>query len=116
MSRRLQDDYMDSSDIEDDLTWEVDQEVPKRGEEEDDEEEEEEEGEQDRRKGRGADIDWRIAGHFGCQEEFNGSEIMKDIKGTMTKKKTYETAIARVEHYCCKYSKKTAFKVCPVQY
>ena len=34
----------------------------------------------------------------------------------MSRKKQYMTELAEVSNFCCKYSKKAGYKVCPVQF
>ena len=99
--------YSDASEL--DEVCEVTEEVR---EEEDDKEDKEnvEEEEGEKKRGRGPDISWRELDLFRNDDHFATSKVKQEIKKIVTKKKVYNNGQARVENYCCTYSKRAGFK------
>ena len=92
-------DYVDQSDFED----------------QEDEFEDAEEGQQEPvKRGRGPDKEWFEEGVFDNKASFAESEFKKNLDKEITKKCGYDTVQARLEFYCCKHSKRKAYKPCPV--
>ena len=79
-------------------------------------EDREEEFEEVRKKGRGADLVLEEYASFEKPEVFKASDIFKEIKELMTKKKDWKTMEARKQQYVCKYSQRRGYKVCRRQY
>ena len=79
-------------------------------------EDREEEVEEVRKKGRGADLVLEEYASFEKPEVFKASDIFKEIKELMTKKKDWKTMEARKQQYVCKYSQRRGYKVCCRQY
>ena len=79
-------------------------------------EDREEEVEEVRKKGRGADLVLEEYASFEKPEVFKASDIFKEIKELMTKKKDWKTMEARKQQYVCKYSQRRGYKMCRRQY
>lgn len=63
-------------------------------------------------KVRGKDIVWIEYLHFNSLEDFNTSDIWKDIKENFTRMRKTAFLYADTELYVCKYSRKVGYKAC----
>ena len=63
-------------------------------------------------KVRGKDIVWIKYLHFNSLEDFNTSDIWKDIKENFTRMRKTTFLYADTELYVCKYSTKVGYKAC----
>ena len=68
-----------------------------------------------KRKGRGPETDWDREETYENPSIFNVSTRRKEIDTFLTRRRRYDTFAGRMEHYVCKFSKKTWFKRCPVE-
>ena len=77
---------------------------------------EEEEEETIKVRTRGKDIDWQDLELFDGPDEYNRSEIKKEICEIMIRKKQWRNNESRCENFVCKYFDKRGWKKCLRQY
>ena len=68
------------------------------------------------KKVRGCDVNWMEFRRFANVEEYNQSEVKKDIADNFTLRRRREPDYADTEHFTCKYSRKVGYRPCPLQY
>ena len=66
------------------------------------------------KKRRGPDKEWFEKETFSDKTSFNESDFKKDLDNAMSKKSFYDTARGKLDFYVCKYTKRKAYKPCPV--
>ena len=65
---------------------------------------------------RGKDINWIEFKAFENNEEFNESELNRELKNDFTMKTAREVDYADTENFSCKYARRKGFLPCPLQY
>ena len=68
------------------------------------------------KKGRGKDIYLDEYATFEGPDQFKQSDVYKELKEFMTRRKNWKTSEARKEMYVCKFSQKRGYQVCRRQY
>ena len=67
-------------------------------------------------KVRGKAKNWHQVMNFSDQEVFKNSEIGKTLNLDFSKRRSRMFQIGLVDHYLCKYARKSGFRPCPLQY